>query len=53
VKKMNDFWFRTGRERHTGEWLWVEPLRSFLRRKIRVKPDNEVPNAPKRQGYQG
>jgi hypothetical protein len=41
------------RPQHVGEHVEVEPLAKFLKRKIRVKPDAEVPAAPKREGWQG
>lgn len=38
---------------HTGEWVWIEPLATFLRRKIWVRPDNYRPAEPNRAGWVG
>lgn len=41
------------RPQHVGEHVVAEPLAVFLKRKIRVRPDAEVPVVPKREGYHG
>jgi hypothetical protein len=41
----------TRKPQHTGEWTEVEPLATFLRRRIWIRPDWYVPPSPKREGY--